>query len=109
MFKNGTGLAKWMNRKGNTKTQYNNTKINSVDFHRSYIYIRGHNAKKSYLFKTFQNNISHNKNSAKELNFEAKNKGEKERYKHLTAEFQRIARRDKKSLPQRSMQRNRGK
>ena len=26
----------------------------------------------------------------------AKNKGEKERYKHLNAEFQRIARRDKK-------------
>ena len=39
---------------------------------------------------------------------EAKNKGEKERYKHLNAEFQRIARRDKKSLLQRSMQRNRG-
>ena len=31
---------------------------------------------------------------------EAKGKGEKERYKHLNAEFQRIARRDKKSLPQ---------
>ena len=28
---------------------------------------------------------------------EAKNKGEKERYKHLNAEFQRIARRDKPS------------
>ena len=27
---------------------------------------------------------------------EAKNKGEKERYKHLNAEFQRIARREKK-------------
>ena len=27
---------------------------------------------------------------------EAKNKGEKERYKHLNAEFQRIARRDRK-------------
>ena len=37
-----------------------------------------------------------------------KNKGEKERYKHLNAEFQRIARRDKKAF-QRSMQRNRGK
>ena len=35
---------------------------------------------------------------------EVKSKGEKERYKHLNAEFQRIARRDK-----RSMQRNRGK
>ena len=31
---------------------------------------------------------------------EAKSKGEKERYTHLSAEFQRIARRDKKSLPQ---------
>ena len=39
---------------------------------------------------------------------DTKSKGEKERYKHLNAEFQRIARRDKKSL-QRSMQRNRGK
>ena len=29
-----------------------------------------------------------------------KGQGEKERYKHLNAEFQRIARRDKKSLPQ---------
>ena len=29
---------------------------------------------------------------------EAKSKGEKERYKHLNAEFQRIARRDKKSI-----------
>ena len=30
---------------------------------------------------------------------EVKNKGEKERYIHLNAEFQRIARRDKKSFP----------
>ena len=29
---------------------------------------------------------------------EAKNKGEKERYKHLNAEFQRRARRDKKTF-----------
>ena len=29
---------------------------------------------------------------------EAKSKAEKERYKHLNAEFQRIARRDKKAL-----------
>ena len=29
---------------------------------------------------------------------EAKNKGEEERYKHLNAEFQRIARRDKKAF-----------
>ena len=40
---------------------------------------------------------------------EVKGKGEKERYTHLNAEFQRIARRDKKAFPQRSMQRNRGK
>ena len=40
---------------------------------------------------------------------EAKSKGEKERCKHLNAEFQRKARREKKSLPLRSMQRNRGK
>ena len=31
---------------------------------------------------------------------EAKSKGEKERYTHLNAEFQRIARRDRISLPQ---------
>ena len=30
---------------------------------------------------------------------EAKGKGEKERYKHLNAEFQRIARKDKKAFP----------
>ena len=29
---------------------------------------------------------------------EAKSKGEKERHKHLTAEFQRISRRDKKAF-----------
>ena len=40
---------------------------------------------------------------------EVKSKGEKERYTHLNEEFQRIARRDKKSLPQRSVQRNRRK
>ena len=39
---------------------------------------------------------------------EAKSKGEKERYKHLNAEFQRIARRDKKAFLS-AMQRNRGK
>ena len=41
-----------------------------------------------------------------EKRIEAKGKGEKERYTHLNAEFQRIARRDKKAS---SMQRNRGK
>ena len=38
---------------------------------------------------------------------EVKSKGEKERYSHLNAEFQRIARRDKKASL--SDQRNRGK
>ena len=32
------------------------------------------------------------------LNIKAKDKGEKERYTHLNAEFQRIARRDKKAF-----------
>ena len=32
------------------------------------------------------------------MNSQAKGKGEKERYTHLNAEFQRIARRDKKSF-----------
>ena len=40
---------------------------------------------------------------------EAKGKGEKDRYTHLNAEFQRIARRDKKAFLKWSMQRNRGK
>ena len=40
-----------------------------------------------------------------EKRIEAKGKGEKARYIHLNAEFQRIARRDKKA----SVQRNRGK
>ena len=33
---------------------------------------------------------------------EAKGKGEKERYTHLNAEFQRIVRRDKKALSEQS-------
>ena len=41
---------------------------------------------------------------------EVEGKGEKERYTHLNAEFQRIARRDKKDfLSEIEMQRNRGK
>ena len=40
---------------------------------------------------------------------EAKSKGEKERYKHLNAEFQRIARRDKKAILSDQCKRNRGK
>ena len=40
---------------------------------------------------------------------EAKGKGEKERYTHVNAEFQRIARRDKKAFLNESVQKNRGK
>ena len=40
---------------------------------------------------------------------ETKGKGEKERYTHLNAEFQRIAKRDKKAFFSDSVQRNRGK
>ena len=40
---------------------------------------------------------------------EAKSKGEKERYKHLNAEFQRIARRDKKPSLAIHAKKNRGK
>ena len=40
---------------------------------------------------------------------EAKDKGEKERYTHLNAEFQRIARRDKKAFLSDQCKRNRGK
>ena len=39
---------------------------------------------------------------------EAKSKEKKERYRHLNAEFQRIARRDQKAVFSKSMQRNRG-
>ena len=40
---------------------------------------------------------------------EAKSKGEKERYKHLNAEFQKIARRDKKAFLSDQCKKNRGK
>ena len=39
---------------------------------------------------------------------DTKDKGEKDRYTHLNAEFQKIARRDKKAFLK-TMQRNRGK
>ena len=39
---------------------------------------------------------------------QAKSKGEKERYKHLNAEFQRIARRDKKAFFSDKCKKNRG-
>ena len=45
-------------------------------------------------------------------NYEKKrseSKGEKERYKHLNAEFQRIARRDKKAFLRDQCKDNRGK
>ena len=40
---------------------------------------------------------------------ELKSKGEKERYTHLNAEFQRIARRDKKAFLSNQCKENRGK
>ena len=40
---------------------------------------------------------------------EVKGKGEKERYKHLNAEFKRIARIDKEAFLSNKMLRNRGK
>ena len=40
---------------------------------------------------------------------EMKRKGEKERYKHLNAEFQRIARRDKKAFLSDQCKKNKGK
>ena len=40
---------------------------------------------------------------------QVKSKGEKERYKHLNAEFQRISKERQENLPQRSMLRNRSK
>ena len=40
---------------------------------------------------------------------EAKGKGEKERYTHLNAEFQRLARRDKKVFLSDQCKKNRGK
>ena len=40
---------------------------------------------------------------------EAKGKGEKERYTHLNAEFQRITKERSESLPKWSVPRNRGK
>ena len=43
-------------------------------------------------------NSCEKKRSKKQRRREAKSKGEKERYKHLNAEFQRIARRDKKAF-----------
>ena len=48
--------------------------------------------------------------SEEALQIAVKSKGEKERYKHLNAEFQRIVRRDKKAFfSDQSMQRNRRK
>ena len=40
---------------------------------------------------------------------EVKSKGDKERYKHLNAEFQRITRRDKKAFLSDQCKKNRGK
>ena len=46
---------------------------------------------------------------AAEKRREVKGKGEKERYKHLNAEFQRIARRDKKGFLSEQCKKNKGK
>ena len=61
------------------------------------------------LYKRQQSRPSPRKRNAKRLSDEAlqradkrreeKGKGEKERYTHLNAEFQRIATRDKKAFP----------
>ena len=40
---------------------------------------------------------------------EVKSKGEKERYKHLNSEFQKIARRDRKAFLSNQYKKNRGK
>ena len=37
---------------------------------------------------------------------EVKNKGERERFTHLNAEFQRIAKRDKKAFPRKEIEEN---
>ena len=53
------------------------------------------------MLKALQSNKTHQLRAASFLAVkrrEAKSKGEKERYKHLNAEFQRIARRDKKAF-----------
>ena len=42
--------------------------------------------------------MAESKEELKSLMMKVKNKGEKERYKHLNAKFQRIARRDKKAF-----------
>ena len=48
-------------------------------------------------------------NSCEKKRREAKSTGEKERYTHLNAEFQRIARRDKKAFFSDKCKKNRGK
>ena len=49
------------------------------------------------------------KSSYKAVKREVKSKGEKERYSHLNAEFQRLARRDKKAFLSDQCKKNRGK
>ena len=46
----------------------------------------------------YQNQILNDYSGSEKYTREAKGKGEKERYNHLNAEFQRIARRDKKDF-----------
>lgn len=45
MSKSSTSLGKWVSEKGNDKNQYNNTKINTMDFHISLIHIGIYNKK----------------------------------------------------------------
>ena len=65
------------------------------------------------MFNVFFQNIFYNTDYLKYIQIavkrkEVKIKGEKKRYTHLNAEFQRIAR-SKESLPQRLIEGNRGK
>ena len=53
--------------------------------------------------------LSHHVLLTAEKRREAKGEGERERYTHLNAEFQRIARRDKKAFLSDQCKRNRGK
>ena len=57
-----------------------------------------HDIVKEVVIKTIPKKKKCKKGTTAEKRREAKGKGEKERYTHLNAAFQRIARRDKKAL-----------
>ena len=57
-----------------------------------------HDIVKEVVIKTIPKKKKCKKGKTAEKRREAKGKGEKERYTHLNAAFQRIARRDKKAL-----------